>query len=109
MYSLRCNKCGWNEEMNSILYNSCPNCGDTLIIEDYGQDIDPRELENEINEDLNNRYIEQQEMMNNILTTNNKKMWNNIETIKNPKLRIHKRKIFLELGGKVPKGEDIKI
>lgn len=100
MYELRCDRCGWNEIMDSVLYTSCPNCHNKLIIENDGED---NELANTILKE-EDRTMEKQ-----ISKLGNDKMWNLIETLVNPIARASQRVVFLRNGGQVPKGKEINI
>lgn len=101
MYSLRCDKCGWQEEMDSVLYTSCPNCNNQLIVENYGEDINPIELEQKIDNKrkYNKDVIYMRKMLN---CVGNHTMWMGIENKSNYKERLFFRSIFFMAGGAIP-------
>lgn len=103
MYSLRCDKCGWQEEMDSVLYTSCPHCHTALIIENYGEDIEPSMLTPEKELQTTNRNKEVKYMRTLITSVGNNTMWIGIENKSDYKERIKYRKLFLLAGGIIPK------
>jgi hypothetical protein len=108
MYSLRCDKCGWNKEMDSVIYTSCPHCHNLLIIEDYGEDIEPSTLETQC-PPIKNPFISKTEkyvkyMKTLITSCGNDIMWLGIEqNYVNYKTRIEMRKLFYIAGGVTPR------
>jgi hypothetical protein len=102
MYSLRCDRCGWQEEMDSVLYTSCPNCHNQLIIENYGEDIDPTMLETKQEVPVNNMNKHIKYMRTAIDFYGNDIMWIGIESKPDYKVRIKYRQLFLMAGGTIP-------
>jgi hypothetical protein len=107
MYSLRCDRCGWQEEMDSVLYTSCPTCHSELIIENYEEDIDPTMLETKQNAPINNMNIHIKYMRTAIDFYGNDIMWIGIESKTDYKTRIRNRKLFFSAGGMIPQKEII--
>ena len=123
-YIIRCLKCGWGEENDFIANVRCPNCNDHLIINDVEYD---EKIAQEIEQKLNNENInelipeefkdnevkfdkvnpndtdKQIGMYKNIDKFGHKRVWQIIENIKNPIVRLSHRKLFLKVGGKIPK------
>jgi len=95
MYIMRCDKCGWWEERDSVLITKCPNCNSPLIIDlEADEDINPTELGEEDSHLIKIR--------NEIKAKGSKKIWGFIEEIENPRIRINFRKLFFKAGGKMP-------
>ena len=125
-YLSRCLKCGWNRESGFITTTFCPNCQEQLVINDIKHDEEIAELMN-IEQKLNNQDInelipeefkhetvkfkkvnpnnpdKQIGMFKNIDFLGHSKCWKIIENIKDPFIRLSHRKLFLKVGGKIPK------
>ncbi len=126
-YLSRCLKCGWNKESDTIttIESFCPKCNDLLVINDSEHDERIAELI-DIEQKLNNEDIDeltpeefrdnevkfdkvnpnntdnQIGMYKNIDKFGHKGVWEIIENIKNPIVRVSHRKLFLKVGGKIP-------
>ncbi len=122
-YLSRCLNCGWNRESGIIIDTSCPNCNEQLVINDIEHDSEianimeqkldkegevgliPKELKHKeikvrkVNADDTNDQIK---MFKAIKKWEHKGVWEIIEQIKNPIVRLSHRKLFLKVGGKIP-------
>lgn len=104
-YLMRCDKCGWFYEANSIITEKCPQCGCPLIINDVEEDDKIAEKlesrEKEIKERFKKEDVEV--MKYQIKKYGNNIMWEKIETYKNAYRRAEERQLFFKSGGKIPK------
>lgn len=121
-YIIRCLKCGWGQENDFIASVYCPNCNDHLVINDteYDEQI-ANILEKLHSEDINDlipeefkhkktklRKVSANDTNDQILMFKaidkwgHKGVWEIIENIKDPIVRLSHRKLFLKVGGKIP-------
>jgi len=124
-YLSRCLNCGWNKESDVIttITTFCPNCNDLLVINDTEYDNEIADILDKliINEDVNELIPEEFKhkevkvrkvyasdtndqicMFKAINKWGHKGVWEIIENIKDPIVRLSHRKLFLKVGGKIP-------
>jgi len=97
-YLLRCLTCGYTEEVGTVITETCPNCGNRLIINDIEEDERiARELERkdrEIKRHFDERDLEI--VKYNIKTYGEKECWRVMENIKDPYYRAEERRLFFQ-------------
>ena len=99
-YLSRCLNCGWNEESDFIATEYCPNCDERLRIEDTKyDDMIAQQIEEKVNIKDTNKQID---MFKKIDILGYAKCWKDIENIKDPIIRVSRRKLFLKVGGQIP-------
>lgn len=108
MYEIRCDKCGYYAEDKFIKHTNCPNCGYSLIIDNINDEDIPNLIDHESKDIENYKELFISGMIINIDTEGNDKTWYKIEK-QSLSMRLFLRKIFFEVGGQVPKREDIEI
>ena len=121
-YLSRCLRCGWNKESDIIVTTFCPNCTAHLIINDTEydnqiaeildklcndnmNDLIPKELKHKgvkIRKVSANDTNDQITMFKAVDKWGHKGVWEIIENIKDPIVRLSHRKLFIKVGGQIP-------
>ena len=100
MYWIRCSKCNFMEETESLNITKCPLCNSPIYVEDEKME---QEFENQIQQQIEKNEIDT--ISEAIKRYGNKKLWKKVEEIQWFEARLFYRYIFFKAGGKIPTKE----